>query len=167
MPAKITDHQPRRGGAQGPGGATPGQVQSFASRLRSLFDGRPSWVSALMVFCGYMAFIYVPWDLFVKPLDVDEEVWFGIRFTGWAAKIAAIPHWGVYAAGFFGFWRMSSWMWPWAAVYTAQVAVGMLVWCLLEYDGGRAWLAGVASFIPFAALTYALWNARTRFRRSA
>jgi hypothetical protein len=134
--------------------------------MQALFDGRPSWINALMFFCGFMAFIYVPWDLFVKPVDVDQEVWFGILFTGWAAKIAAIPHWGVYAAGAVGFWRMSSWMWPWAAVYTAQIAVGMLVWCLLEYDGGRAWLTGIASFTPFAVLTYALWNARARFRRT-
>ena len=27
------------------------------SRLRSTFDGRPTWINASMVFCGYMAFI--------------------------------------------------------------------------------------------------------------
>jgi hypothetical protein len=95
-----------------------------------------------------------------------QEVWFGILFTGWAAKVAEIPHWAVYAAGTFGFWKMRSWMWPWAAVYTAQIAVGMLVWSLRELEGGRAWFAGVASFVPFAALTYALWKARPRFQRS-
>ena len=120
-----------------------------------------------MVFCGYMAFIYMPWDFFLKPVAADQEVWFGILFTGWAAKVAEIPHWAIYAAGAFGFWRMRSWMWPWAAVYTAQIAVGMLVWSLREFDGSRAWLAGVASFAPFAALAYALWKARPRFQRSA
>jgi hypothetical protein len=118
-----------------------------------------------MVFCGYMTFIYMPWDLFVKPVDVDQEVWFGILVTGWAAKVAAIPHWVVYGAGAFGFWRMRSWMWPWAAVYTAQIAIGMLVWCLHEYEGARAWLAGAPPFAAFAALTYALWNARPLFQR--
>jgi hypothetical protein len=142
-------------------------VRSLSSRLRSIFDGRPAWINALMVFCGYMAFIYMPWDLFVKPVDADQEVWFGILVTGWAAKIAAIPHWAIYAAGAFGFWRMRSWMWPWAAVYTAQIAVGMLVWSLRELDGSRAWFACVASFAPFAALAYALWKARPRFQRSA
>ncbi len=120
-----------------------------------------------MVFCGYMAFNYLPWDFFVKPVDVDQEVWFGIRVTGWAAKAAEIPHWAVYAAGTFGFWHMRPWMWPWAAVYTAQIAVGMLVWSLREFEGSRAWLSGIGSFAPFAALAYALWNARPRFQRGA
>ena len=142
-------------------------MESLISRLRSSFDGRPVWINVSMVFCGFMAFIYLPWDIFVKPVAVDQEVWFGILFTGWAAKIAAIPHWMIYAAGAFGFWRMRSWMWPWAAIYTAQVAIGMLVWCLLEYDGSRAWISGVASFLPFAVLTYAFWNARPRFQRNA
>jgi L-alanine-DL-glutamate epimerase-like enolase superfamily enzyme len=152
---------------QSPGGEIPGRVRSASSRLRAIFEGRPAWINALMVFCGYMTFIYLPWDLFVKPVAVDQEAWFGILVTGWAAKVAAIPHWAIYAAGTFGFWRMRSWMWPWAAVYTAQIAVGMLVWNLRELEGGRGWFAGVAAFIPFAALTYALWDARPRFRRSA
>jgi hypothetical protein len=135
-------------------------------QLRSLFEGRPIWINVLMVFCGYMAFIYMPWDLFVKPVAVDQEVWFGVLFTGWAAKITAIPHWVLYAAGAVGFWRMSPWMWPWAAVYSAQIAVGMLVWSLRELEGPSAWLGGVAAFIPFAALTFALWTARPRFQRS-
>ena len=134
--------------------------------LRALFAGRPIWINATMVFCGYMTFIYLPWDLFVKPVAADQEVWFGILVTGWAAKIAAIPHWAIYAAGTFGFWRMRSWMWPWAAAYTAQIAVGMLIWNLREIDGGRGWFAGVAAFVPFAALTYALWNARPRFQQN-
>jgi hypothetical protein len=136
-------------------------------RLRSGFDGRPSWINALMVFCGYMTFIYMPWDLFVKPVDVDQEVWFGILVTGWAAKVAAIPHWVVYSAGAFGFWHMRSWMWPWAAVYTAQIAIGMLVWCVHEYEGVRAGLIGAVPFAAFAALTHALWNARPLFQRKA
>ena len=98
---------------------------------------RPGWINALMVFCAYMAFVYVPWDLFLKPVARDEEVWFGILFHGWAAKLTAPPHWAIYAAGLFGFWRMRAWMWPWAAVYAAQVALGMLVWPLL-YVGGSS-----------------------------
>ncbi len=152
--------------AQSPRRATPGRVRSRSSRLRSIFDGRPIWINTLMVFCGYMTFIYLPWDFFVKPVDVDHEVWFGILVTGWAAKAAEIPHWAIYTAGTFGFWHMRSWMWPWAAIYTAQIAVGMLVWCLREFEGAQAWLRGVGSFVPFAALTYALWNARPHFQRS-
>ena len=39
--------------------------------LQRVFDGRPTWMNVLMVFCGYMAFVYLPWDLFVKPTAVD------------------------------------------------------------------------------------------------
>jgi len=146
--------------------ATPDRMEAPPSKLRSIFDGRPHWINALMVFCAYMTFLYLPWDIFVKPVEVDHEVWFGILVSGWAAKFAAIPHWAIYAAGTVGFWRMRSWMWPWAAVYTAQIAVGMLVWSVLELEGGRGWLGGVAAFLPFAALTYALWKARPRFQPS-
>ena len=154
-------------GAQSPTGPTQVRVRPLVNQIRSIFDGRPIWINVLMVFCGYMAFIYLPLDLFLKPVAVDQEVWFGVLFTGWAAKVAAIPHWAIYAAGAFGFWRMRSWMWPWAAVYTAQIAVGMLVWSLRELEGSWAYFAGVASFAPFAALAYALWNARPHFQRSA
>jgi hypothetical protein len=41
----------------------------------------------------------------------------------------------------------------------------MMVWNLREFEGAWAWLAGVGSFAPFAALTYALWKARPRFQR--
>jgi hypothetical protein len=30
--------------------------------LSDLFAGRPAWINALMVFCAWMAFVYVPWD---------------------------------------------------------------------------------------------------------
>lgn len=139
---------------------TDGGSISIGERLRALLRGRPYWINALMLFCFYMTFIYVPWDLLVKPVEVDREVWFGIMFEGWAAKWAAIPHWLVYAAGAYGFWRMAAWMWPWAAVYSAQVAIGMAVWALLE-PGSVA--VAVGSFIPFAILTWALWHARPLF----
>ena len=70
--------------------------------LRNIFQGRPWWMSALLVFSGFMAFIYVPWDLFIKPVESDSEVWFGIVFTGWAAKVMAVPHWFVYGAAVYG-----------------------------------------------------------------
>ena len=44
--------------------------------LYDVFRERPWWMSAVMVFCAYMAFIYLPWDIFVKPMARDEEVWF-------------------------------------------------------------------------------------------
>jgi hypothetical protein len=110
--------------------------------LRSLFEGRPRWMNALMVFCAYMAIVYVPWDLFAKPVAEDAEVWF--MLTGWAAKAAEPLHWAVYAAGAYGFYRMRRWMWPWAAIYVAQIAVGMLVWNVLYIGGLRGWIFGVS-----------------------
>jgi short-subunit dehydrogenase len=132
--------------------------------LRALFEGRPWWMNVLMVFSGYMAFVYMPWDLLVKPVAVDEEVFFGIRFTGWAAKILEPVHWAIYAAGAYGFRRMRPWMWPWAAAYAAQVAFGMLVWPWLYVGGGLGFVLGLLAFVPFAAITWALWEARPLFQ---
>jgi short-subunit dehydrogenase len=132
--------------------------------LRTLFAGRPAWMNALMVFSGYMAFVYLPWDLFVKPVAVDEEVWFGVMFHGWAAKLAELPHWAVYAAGAYGFRRMKSWMWPWAAVYVGQVALGMLIWNLLYGVGGfGGFIVALGAFFVFGALAVALWRAQPVF----
>jgi hypothetical protein len=102
----------------------------------------------------------------VKPVAVDEEVWFGVMFHGWAAKAAEPFHWAVYAAGAYGFRTMKSWMWPWAAVYVGQVAVGMLVWNLLYGVGGfGGLLVAVAAFLAFGALAVALWRAQPLFER--
>ena len=131
--------------------------------LRGLFDGRPWWMNVLMVFSAYMAFVYVPWDLLVKPAAVDEEVWFGIRFHGAAAKLLALPHWAVYALGAYGFRKMRPWMWPWASFYAAQVAVGMLVWNGVYVGGFVGFLLGLVSFLPFLGIAWALWEARPVF----
>ena len=116
--------------------------------LRALCDGRPWWMNVLMFFCGYMAFVYLPWDFFLKPAAADAEVWFGIRFHGIAAKLLEIPHWAIYAAGAYGFRHMRAWLWPWAAVYTAQVAFGMLVWNTVYVGGFIGLLLGVVSAGP-------------------
>lgn len=132
--------------------------------LRVVFDGRPGWMNALMVFCAYMAFVYVPWDFFWKPAARDEEVWFGIMFTGAWAKLTEPFHWAVYAAGAYGFYHMRSWMHPWAAVYVAQIAVGMLVWSLAYGPSGFGGLiVGLVSFAAFWALTMLVWRSRPLF----
>ena len=133
--------------------------------LRDGFARRPAWMNVLLVFSAYMAFVYVPWDLLVKPAAIDEEVWFGVRFHGAWAKVLAVPHWLVYAAGAYGFWRMRPWMWPWAAVYTGQVAISMLVWPLLYRGGASGLLSGAVAFAAFGALSLALWRSRERFER--
>jgi short-subunit dehydrogenase len=133
--------------------------------LRSVFEGRPWWMNALMIFSATMAFVYVPWDLFAKPVAGDEEVWFGIRFTGWAAKATEPLHWAIYAAGAYGFRRMRPWMWPWASVYVGQIAVAMLVWNLAYVGGARGAAFGIGSGAAFAALAALLWRARPVFRQ--
>jgi len=133
--------------------------------LRERTAGRPGWMNALLLFCAFMAFVYCPWDLLVKPAAIDEEVWFGIRFEGAWAKLLGIPHWIVYAGMTYGFWRMRPWMHPWAAVYWAQVAIGMLVWPLLYVKGTGSLLVGLVAFAAFGALTHALWQARPLFQR--
>ena len=132
--------------------------------LRTLFVGRPWWMNAVMVFSAYMAFVYLPWDFFAKPVALDEEVWFGIRFHGWAAKFLEPFHWAVYAAGAYGFRRMKAWMWPWAAVYAGQVAFSMLVWPWIYVGGFLGFLLGIVSVVPFAVLSWALWEARPLFQ---
>jgi hypothetical protein len=123
----------------------------------------PFWMNVLLIFCAFMTVIYIPWDLFVKPVAVDVQVWFGISFHGWWAKFATLPHWVIYALGAYGFWRMRSWMWPWAAAYAGQVAFAMLIWALAHVGGWRGLIAGLFSFVPLALLTRALWQERPRF----
>ena len=126
---------------------------------------RPWWMNVLWGFCLYMTFIYLPYDLFFKPVAEDEEVWFGFVLHGWAAKLTAPLHWLIYAAGAYGFWKMARWMWPWAALYTAQVAIAMLVWNLIDERGG-GWTAGLVSAAIVLLPTVALWLAKGRFQLS-
>ena len=130
-------------------------------KLKALFVGRPLWMNVLMVFCAYMTFIYMPFDLFYKPVEQDEEVWFGFMLHGWWAKATEPLHWLIYGAGMYGFLKMKSWMFPWAALYTFQVAISMLVWSLL-YGGGNV-LFGAVAALPFVILGVVLWQARSQF----
>ena len=125
--------------------------------LRENLRLRPHWMNALMLFCAYMTFVYLPWDVLLKPLAEDQEVWFGLMFTGWAAKLGGVLHWLVYGAGFWGFWKMRPWMFPWAALYTAQIALGMLVWSFLDERGGGI-VSGLVVATVFLALAVALWR---------
>lgn len=128
-------------------------ISSLLENLRM----RPHWMNALMLFCAYMTFIYLPWDIFLKPLAEDQEVWFGLLFTGWAAKIGALVHWFVYGAGLWGFWKMKTSMRLWATLYTLQIAIGMFVWSFLD-NRGAGLLSGALVAIPFLLLAVALWR---------
>jgi uncharacterized protein len=124
---------------------------------------RPWWMNILMFFCAYMAIIHIPCDFFMKPLAGDAEAWFGFLLRGWGAKLTEPLHWAIYAAGAYGFWRMRKWMWPWAAAYAGQVALGMLIWNVAYVGGLRGWISGLVSFAPLAGIALALWQAQDRF----
>ena len=131
-------------------------------KLSDNFARRPWWMNGLMLFCAYMTVIYVPWDMFSKPVAEAQEVWFGILLSGWAAKATEPLHFLIYAAGMVGFWRMKSWMHPWASLYAGQVALGMLVWSTLD-ERGAGLLAGILTALPFLALALLLWRSRSRW----
>ncbi len=133
----------------------------MTSAVQAFFSGRPHWMNAIFVFCLYMSFVYMPFDLFWKPVENDVEVWFGFMLHGWWAKATEPLHWAIYAAGAYGFWKMKRWLHPWAALYVAQVAVGMLVWSVLSERGSA--LVGALVFALFAALAVVLWRARDQF----
>jgi hypothetical protein len=116
-------------------------------------------MNLLLGFCVFMTCVYMPFDMFWKPVAVDQEVWFGVLLEGWAAKLTEPFHWAIYAAGTYGFWKMKSWMWPWAAVYSLQVAIGMFVWSLMR----GSLLAGGVAFTVFMIPTIALYRARESF----
>jgi hypothetical protein len=135
---------------------------SAAEAIRSEWARRPGWMNLIFLFCLYMTFVYMPFDLFLKPVERDEEVWFGITLHGWAAKATAPVHWLIYGAGAYGFWKMRRWMWPWAAVYVLQVSFSMLVWNLLD-PRGRGLLPGLVAAAVFLVPAVALWRARALF----
>jgi len=125
---------------------------------------RPWWMNALFAFCLFMTFLYLPFDMFWKPVERDEEVWFGFVLHGWSAKATEPLHWAIYAAGAYGFWKMRAWMHPWASLYTAQIAIGMLVWALTDQRAqGRGILFGLPPFFAFGALAWQLWCSRAHF----
>lgn len=132
--------------------------------IKSDFKHRPWWMNGIFYFCVYMTFLYMPFDMFVKPVASDHEIWFGFALHGWWAKATEPLHWLIYAAGAFGFWKMRSWMWPWAAVYCAQVVIAMFVWNLVN-PNGRGILAAFIAAAIFAIPCVALWRAKSYFQK--
>ena len=107
----------------------------------------------------------MPFDMFTKPYDSWEEVWFGVKLTGWAAKLTEPLHWLIYGAGSYGIWKMKTWMWPWGAVYGAQVVVAMFVYSFLEGGATQSGLGGgIIAALIFSIPTIALWRAKALFK---
>ncbi len=135
------------------------EVNTFA-RLGALWRERPWWLNLIWFFCLYMTFIYMPFDMFTKPYDRWEEIWFGFTLSGWPAKLTEPIHWAIYAAGSYGIWKMKSWMWPWAAVYSFQVVIAMAVFSILA---GGGWISATVAGLLFMLPTVALFRARSLF----
>lgn len=133
-----------------------------AAKFRAEWAKRRWWMNLMFGFCVYMTFIYMPFDLFWKPVVDDVEVWFGFSLHGWAAKATEPLHWLLYGAGAYGFWKMRRWMWPWAGVYVAQVAIGMAVFGFRQ-GGENGWIPAIIGAGVFLVPTIALLRARTSF----
>ena len=116
----------------------------------------------MFYFCVYMTIIYMPFDFFYKPVELDEEVWFGITLHGWYAKLTEPLHWIIYGLGAYGFWKMKSWMWPWASVYLLQVVIAMFFWNQLDPRGGGL-VPGLIAAAIFCLPLIAMVMAREKF----
>jgi hypothetical protein len=122
-----------------------------------LDTARPWWANALLAFCAFMTFVYTPWDIFWKPIEVDQEVWFGVVLHGWAAKVTAPVHWLIYGVFTYGLWKMRPWVRLWGTLYMAQVAIAMVVWGLTDERGSLG--AAIGSGLVFTTLTLLFWRA--------
>jgi len=138
-------------------------MANIVARVGEDWRRRPWWMNLIFYFCVYMTVIYMPFDLFLKPVAEDEEVWFGFTLYGWWAKATAPLHWLIYGGLAWGFWRMSSWMWPWAAVYAAQVVIAMALFPVVNAGRGGG-TAGLIAGALFAVPMVALWRARPLFQ---
>ena len=129
-------------------------------QLSAEWRKRPWWMNLILCFCLFMTFVYMPFDMFVKPVAQDQEIWFGLLLEGWAAKLTEPLQWAIYGAGAYGFWTMRTWMWPWGAVYALQVAISMLLWNVTR----GSLITGLVSFAVFMIPTVALYRTRELFR---
>ena len=140
-------------------------MENLVASVRADWGLRPWWMNLLFYFCVYMTFLYMPFDMFIKPVHEDEEIWFGFTLHGWWAKATEPLHWLIYGLGAYGFWKMREWMWPWAAVYAAQVAIAMFVWNIVTPTGAGPVKGAIAGLV-FCLPVIALWRARHRFTSS-
>ena len=126
------------------------------NKVENILMRRPFWMNVVFLFCVYMTFVYLPWDVFIKPIAEDEEVWFGFLFYGWMAKLGGIAHWIVYGSLTYGLWYMRPWVRPCVGLYLLQVAWSMIVWALLTDYPHSAWpsLAVASIFVILSILIF-------------
>jgi len=134
--------------------------------LRAQWSRRPWWLNLILLFSLFMTFIYSPFDVVLKPLAEDEDVWFGVMFHGTAAKIGGVVHWVVYAALAWGLWKMTPWAWLLGSLYTTQVAIAMFVWPILQNQPNGLVGALIAGAL-FAIPAFAFWRSRALFTARA
>lgn len=134
----------------------------MAFDVKAEWAKRPWWLNLILLFSLYMTFVYSVFDVVLKPLDEDEDVWLGVMFTGWAAKVGGVVHWIVYGALAWGIWFMRPWAWWLGSLYATQVAIAMFTWPLLQNpDGG--WVPSVVAGSLFAVPAVAFWRSRALF----
>ena len=126
------------------------------NKVENILMRRPFWMNVVFLFCVYMTFVYLPWDVFIKPIAEDEEVWFGFIFYGWMAKLGGIVHWIVYGSLTYGLCYMRPWARPCVGLYLLQVAWSMFVWAFLTDDLSAMWasLAVALIFVFLSILFY-------------
>lgn len=149
-------------------GAAGGSDSGAASggSERDVDAARPGWATALALFCAGTVVFLVVRDLSIPEVR-DTEVWLGFELHGGWAWATAPLHWGVFALGAWGFWRMRAWVWPWASVYAFSIAVGHLVWNLTS-PAGEGWRAGCIQLALFSLPAIALlWARPPRSRAGA
>jgi hypothetical protein len=150
--------------------APEGTARSGIARWSDLLRRYPLPVSGLFLFSVFMTFVYLPYDMLVKPFTQSvaqaEEVWFGFMLRGWAAKLTEPLHWLIYAALGHGFYRDRPWAFALGALYALQVAIGMLVWAALYVSPGVVWMGSIVASLLFAVLAAAVWRARPAARRA-
>jgi len=134
------------------------------SFLQQELQRRPWWMNIVFVWCVILA-LGVPYELLSRPVAEDIEVWFGFELTGWLAKGGGFIHVLIFTAGTWGFWKMRAWIWPWAAVYVAQVAISHLMWSELS-PNGRGWPTGLIQAVGITIIAVLLWRARPLFQKS-
>jgi hypothetical protein len=133
------------------------------ARTTELLRALPRPAGVVFFFCLFMMLVYMPYDVFAKPLlygvERAEEVWLGVRVHGWYAKATEPIHWAIYAALAHGMYHERRWAWPCASLYTGNVAISSIVWvCLYADYGPLGWLATALAVGGFTWLAVDLWR---------